>query len=142
TNLDPYCPTADGEIRPGCGAFVKLVEEATGKKAFSVGKPCPIIFRSARKRLNLGTDDTFVIGDTMDTDILGAVSLGFRSILTLTGSTQRSNLIHYAYSPDIIIESIKEMPALLDEILSNNFPVKKNNWVDVNTNILDQKFGS
>ncbi|MBF0297666.1 MAG: HAD family hydrolase [Oligoflexia bacterium] len=121
TNLDANCPTAEGEIRPGCGAFVKLIEEATGKKAFSVGKPCPIIFRSARKRLNLGTDDTIVIGDTMETDILGAVSLGLTSILTLTGSTKRNDLINYPYRPDIIIESIKEMPDILDShILTAN----------------------
>src|SRR5207248_7600267 len=72
TNLDPSCPTPDG-IRPGCGAMVAMLESATGVKAFSVGKPSPFMMRAARKELGLHTDDTTMIGDTMETDILGGV---------------------------------------------------------------------
>src|SRR5436190_15937880 len=70
TNLDPNCPTQDG-LRPGCGALVATLEIATGVKAFSVGKPSPIMMRAARKELGLATDETTMIGDTMETDILG-----------------------------------------------------------------------
>lgn len=75
TNLDPNCPTPSGS-RPGCGATVALLEAATGRKAFSVGKPSPIMMRSARKELGLSAGETTMIGDTMETDILGGVQMG------------------------------------------------------------------
>lgn len=68
TNLDPHCPTQTG-TRPGCGAIVALLEAAAGMEAFSVGKPSPVMLRAARKELGLTTDQTIVIGDTMETDI-------------------------------------------------------------------------
>ena len=64
TNLDPNCPTQHG-LRPGCGAMTAMLEIATGVKAFSVGKPSPIMMRAARKELRLATDETTMIGDTM-----------------------------------------------------------------------------
>src|SRR5439155_18251734 len=91
TNLDPNCPTTSG-IRPGCGALVALLEVATGVKAFSVGKPSPVMMRAARKELGLRTDEIMMIGDTMETDILGAVQLGYHSTLVLSGGTRRQDL--------------------------------------------------
>src|SRR6185436_1761962 len=108
TNLDPNCPTADG-MRPGCGAIVAMLEAATGIKAFSVGKPSPVMMRVARKELGLSTFETIMIGDTMETDILGGVQMGYRTILVLTGSTKREDLSKYAYQPDRIVESIAEL---------------------------------
>src|SRR5262249_12412726 len=80
TNLDPNCPTPS-DLRPGCGALVALLEVATGVRAFSVGKPSPVIMRAARKELGLTTEETTIIGDTMETDVLGGVQLGFHTIL-------------------------------------------------------------
>jgi NagD protein len=74
TNMDPNCPTQHG-MRPGCGAVVAMLEAASGVKAFSVGKPSPIMLRAARKELGLSTDETVVIGDTMETDILGGTPI-------------------------------------------------------------------
>ena len=91
TNLDPNCPTPHG-MRPGCGAIVAMLETATGVKAFSVGKPSPVMMRAARKELGLATDETIMIGDTMETDILGGVQMGYRTILVLTGGTRREDL--------------------------------------------------
>jgi NagD protein len=108
TNLDPNCPTQHG-TRPGCGALVAMLESAAGVRAFSVGKPSPVMLRAARKELGLTTDQTCVIGDTMETDILGGVQLGFKTILVLSGGTQRADLAHYAYRPDMIVESIAEL---------------------------------
>src|ERR687887_312801 len=88
TNLDASCPTQAG-TRPGCGALVALLEAAAGVKAFSVGKPSPVMMRAARKELGLSTDETTMIGDTMETDILGGVAMGYRTALVLTGSTRR-----------------------------------------------------
>src|SRR4051794_5867123 len=76
TNPDPNCPTEDGP-RPGCGAMVAMLETATGTPAFSVGKPSPVMMRAARKELGLSTDQTIMVGDTMETDILGGVQLGY-----------------------------------------------------------------
>jgi len=114
TNLDPNCPTENG-IRPGCGALVALLETATGVKAFSVGKPSPIMMRAARKELLLSTEETIMIGDTMETDILGGAQLGFHTVLVLSGGTKRSDLPRYAYRPDIVVESLAEYAEMLAE---------------------------
>lgn len=108
TNLDPNCPTKTG-TRPGCGATVKYLETVTGIRAFSVGKPSPIMMRAARKELSLTTSQTIMIGDTMDTDILGGVQMGYRTILTLTGSTRREDLDTFAYGPHRVVESVAEL---------------------------------
>jgi NagD protein len=108
TNLDPNCPTQAGS-RPGCGAIVAMLEAASGLKAFSVGKPSPVMLRAARKELGLTTDQTIVIGDTMDTDILGGAQLGFKTVLVLSGGTGRADLVRYAYRPDKIVESLAEL---------------------------------
>ncbi len=111
TNLDPNCPTRDG-VRPGCGATAAMLETASGLKAFSVGKPSPVMLRAARKELALPTDQTVVIGDTMETDILGGVQLNYRTILVLSGSTRREDLGRYAYRPDRIVESVASLDPL------------------------------
>jgi NagD protein len=113
TNLDPSCPTQDG-LRPGCGALVALLETATGIKAFSAGKPSPIMMRAARKELGLATDETTMVGDTMETDILGGVQLGFHTVLVLSGGTRREDLPRYAYRPDVVVDSLAELAELLD----------------------------
>ncbi len=108
TNLDPSCPTEDG-TRPGCGAIVAMLEAATGAKAFSVGKPSPVTMREARKEMNLATGETTMIGDTMETDILGGVQMGYRTVLVLSGGTRRADLIRYAYRPDMIVDSVADL---------------------------------
>ena len=108
TNLDPNCPTESG-LRPGCGATVAMLETASGIKAFSVGKPSPVMLRNARKELGLPTDQTIVIGDTMETDILGGVQLGLKTILVLSGGTSRADLTRFAYQPDKIVDSVADL---------------------------------
>jgi NagD protein len=108
TNMDPNCPTSSG-MRPGCGAVVALLEAAAGVKAFSVGKPSPIMMRAARKELGLSSASTVMIGDTMETDIVGGVQLGYRTVLTLTGSTKESDLDRYAYRPDLVVDSVADL---------------------------------
>jgi NagD protein len=108
TNLDTWCPT-DAGPRPGCGAIVALLEAATGKKAYHVGKPNPFIFRQARIKLGLRTEETIMIGDTMETDIKGATDLDFKSVLVLTGSTTEPEVSLYPYQPTHIVKSINEV---------------------------------
>lgn len=108
TNLDPNCPTQSG-TRPGCGAIVAMLETATGNRAFSVGKPSPIMMRAARKELGLTAQETTIIGDTMDTDILGGVQMGYRTVLVLSGGTRPEDLARYAYRPDLVVDSIADL---------------------------------
>ena len=127
TNLDPNCPTASG-LRPGCGAMVAMLEAATGARAFSVGKPSPVMMRAARKELGLTTDETTMIGDTMETDILGAVQLGFHSVLVLSGGTRPEDLPHYPYQPELVVESVAELADLLEEVGWRPLWQYRNEW--------------
>ncbi len=105
TNPDNNCPTPGG-LRPGCGAVVAMIEAATGCRAFSVGKPSPLIMRAARKELGLDATHTIMIGDTMETDILGGVQMGYPTVLVLSGGAKMPDLVRYAYQPDMIVESL------------------------------------
>ncbi len=86
-----------------------LLEAATGRKAYHVGKPNPFMMRLARKRIGLRTDEVVMIGDTMETDIRGATDLGFQSILVLTGSSSEATLHDYPYAPTRVVSSIAEL---------------------------------
>lgn len=105
TNLDCNCPTPSG-IRPGCGAVVSMLESAVGRRAFSVGKPSPLMMRAARKQLGLDAAHTVMIGDTMETDILGGVQMGYSTVLVLSGGTAIKDLEQFAYRPDLVVESL------------------------------------
>ena len=108
TNLDPS-PKKPGWNNLGIKAVVAMIEEATGKRAFSVGKPSPVMMRSARKYLGLEASETIVIGDTMDTDILGGVQLGYTTVLTLSGVSHKNMLDDYAFKPDLIVNSVADL---------------------------------
>lgn len=123
TNLDPS-PKKKGWANLGIKAVVAMIEEATGVKAFSVGKPSPVMMRVARKKLGLNTVDTTIIGDTMDTDILGGIQVGYRTILTLSGVSKREQLKGYAFAPDLIVHSAGELD--LDRWLADEQPSKFN----------------
>jgi NagD protein len=108
TNLDPS-PKMKGWNNLGIKAVVAMLEEATGIKAFSVGKPSPVMMRVARKKLGLATIETTMIGDTMDTDILGGIQVGYRTILTLSGVSKEEELKNYAFAPDLIVNNVGEL---------------------------------
>ncbi len=108
TNLDPNCPTQNG-IRPGCGAITAMIESATNTKAFSVGKPSPVMMRAARKALALRSSEVTMIGDTMETDILGGVQMGYHTILVLSGGAAKDDLKNFAYQPDIVVNSVADL---------------------------------
>jgi NagD protein len=86
-----------------------MIEEATGVKAFVIGKPSPVMMRSARKALGLETAETTIIGDTMGTDIQGGVQMGYKTILVLSGITKLEELTQYAFKPDMIVDSVNEI---------------------------------
>jgi len=108
TNRDPS-PKKPGWNNLGIAATTAMIEEATGRAAFVTGKPSPVMMRSARKYLGLETAETTVIGDTMETDIQGGVQMGYKTILVLSGITQKENLSHYAFKPDLVVSSIDQI---------------------------------
>lgn len=112
TNLDATCPTDQG-TRPGCGAIVAMIEKATGVQAFSVGKPSGVMMRMAQRQLGVRSEHTVMVGDTMYTDILGGVEMGFITCLVLSGHTKIEEVKRYAYQPDHIIESLIHMPDVI-----------------------------
>src|SRR5688500_6024317 len=108
TNRDPS-PKKKGWNNLGIAATTAMIQEATGIKAFVIGKPGPVMMRSARKFIGLETADTVVIGDTMATDIRGGVQMGYKTILVLSGVSTRADLAHYAFKADMIVESVKDI---------------------------------
>ena len=97
-------------MSPGCGALVAMLEKAAGRQSFSVGKPSRVMMRMAQNELGVRSADTVIVGDTMDTDILGGVGMGYQTVLVLSGHTRMEHLHHFAYYPDWIIESVDHMP--------------------------------
>lgn len=118
TNIDATCPT-DAGTRPGCGAIVAMLEKATGLEAFSVGKPSGVMMRMAQDELGIHPRGTIMVGDTMSTDILGGVGMGYRTVLVLSGHTTMDHLHDYAYRPDWIIDSVAQMPEQLFQPLAS-----------------------
>lgn len=102
TNPDTSYPVEDGSA-PECGALLAAIQGATGKAPIIIGKPEPAIFRQAARRLGLPASRLTMIGDRLDTDILGAKRAGLRSILVLTGHTTRSMLRRSAVRPDRVV---------------------------------------
>ena len=108
TNRDPS-PKKKGWNNLGIASTAAMIEEAAGVKAFVVGKPGPVMMRSARKALGLETAETTVIGDTMDTDIQGGVQMGYKTILVLSGITKKEELQKYAFKPDMVVNSVQDI---------------------------------
>jgi NagD protein len=108
TNRDPS-PKKKGWDNLGIAATAAMIEEATGIKAFVIGKPSPVMMRAARKALGLEAAETTIIGDTMDTDIRGGVQMGYKTILVLSGITKREHLTRFAFKPDLVVESVGDI---------------------------------
>jgi NagD protein len=109
TNPDPSGPSEDG-IVPACGAMAALIEKASGVAPFFVGKPNPLMMRSALNYLGVHSEDTVMIGDRMDTDISAGVSSGMETILVLTGVTRVEEVERFPYRPNAVVESIGKVP--------------------------------
>lgn len=108
TNPDPSGPTEQGMV-PACGAMAALIEKASGFSPFFVGKPNPLMMRSALNFLGLHSENTVMVGDRMDTDIIGGLESGMETILVLTGVTRREDVARYPYQPTHILESVADI---------------------------------
>ncbi len=108
TNPDPAGP-GEGGIVPACGAMAALIEKATGVSPFFVGKPNPLMMRTALNYLGVHSENTVMIGDRMDTDIVAGVESGMETILVLSGVTQREEVARFPYQPTRIAASVAEI---------------------------------
>jgi NagD protein len=108
TNPDPTGPTERG-IVPACGAMAALIEKASGYSPFFVGKPAPLMMRMALNYLDVHSEDTVMVGDRMDTDIIGGIEAGMETVLVLTGVTPREAVRRYAYQPNRIAASVADI---------------------------------
>jgi len=109
TNPDLTGPIEGGQIVPATGALLAPIELATGSKAYYVGKPNPLMMRNALKKLGCRREETAIVGDRMDTDIIAGVEAEITTVLVLSGVTQREDLLKYAYQPDLILNGIGEL---------------------------------
>lgn len=108
TNPDLTGPVEQG-IVPSTGAMSALIEAATGKAPLYIGKPNPLMMRSALNHLGVHSEDSFMIGDNMRTDILAGISAGMDTVLVLTGVTQESDIPGFPYRPKHVFNSIGDL---------------------------------
>jgi len=120
TNPDNWCPVSNEDTRPGAGATAAFLEASTGRRAYYLGKPNGFMFHRACQKLaaavrGTALDQTVVIGDTMETDIRGAVEAGLQAYLVLTGSTSIEHVPEYVYQPTRILHGLAD---LIEEVKS------------------------
>lgn len=109
TNPDPSGPGDGGLLVPACGAVAAMIETATTLKPYFVGKPNPLMMRSALRYLNEHSENAVMIGDRMDTDIKAGIESGLDTILVLSGVTTREMIVKYPYRPGRIVESVQDI---------------------------------
>jgi len=110
TNPDLTGPTERG-IGPACRALIAPIEMATGRQAYFIGKPNPLIMRHAREMLGCERNETVIIGDRMDTDIIAGIESGIDTVLVLSGITKETDLDRYPYKPHYILKDVSEIAA-------------------------------
>ncbi len=108
TNPDPTGPTADGPV-PATGAVATLISTATGVQPYFVGKPNPLMVRSALNALSAHSEVSGVIGDRMDTDVKSGLEAGMFTVLVLTGSTSADEVGRYPFRPSLVVDSVADL---------------------------------
>ena len=105
----------EGGIAPATGALISPIEMTSGKKAYFVGKPNPLMMRHAQKRLGVHSEDTVIIGDRMDTDIVAGIEAQMDTVLVLSGVTSREDLHKYPYRPTYVLDGVGDIPSFARE---------------------------
>jgi NagD protein len=108
TNPDPTGPTPEGPV-PATGAVAALVSRATGVQPYFVGKPNPLMVRSALNALDAHSETAAIVGDRMETDIKSGLEAGMYTTLVLTGSTSERDIERFPYRPSQVVESVAEL---------------------------------
>lgn len=108
TNPDATGPSPEG-VLPATGAISALISKATGSEPYVVGKPNPMMFRSALNHLGAHSMHTAMIGDRMDTDIVAGMEAGMHTILVMSGVSSRASITHYPFRPNTVIDGVHEL---------------------------------
>jgi NagD protein len=112
TNPDVAGPSG----RPSCGALAAPIERITGKAPFYVGKPNAVMMRAALRHMNAHSEEAWMIGDNMETDIIAGIQTGMRTVLVLSGVSQAADLPRYAYRPHHVVAGVSDvLPLILRE---------------------------
>jgi NagD protein len=112
TNPDPTGPTPDGPL-PATGSVAALISRASGVDPYFVGKPNPLMMRSALNAIDAHSETAAMVGDRMDTDVVSGLEAGMHTVLVLTGITSREEAERFPYRPSRIVDSIAD---LIDEL--------------------------
>ncbi len=112
TNPDPTGPSPGGSL-PATGSVAALISRATGRAPYFVGKPNPLMMRSALNALEAHSENTTMLGDRMDTDIVSGLEAGLETILVLTGVTAREEADRFPYRASRIVDSVAD---LIDDV--------------------------
>lgn len=108
TNPDATGPSREG-LLPATGAVAAMITKATGRNPYVVGKPNPMMFRSALNRIGAHSETTGMIGDRMDTDIIAGMEAGLHTILVMTGISDTNSVARYPFRPDEMVEGVFEL---------------------------------
>ena len=108
TNPDATGPSNEGPL-PATGAVAALITKATGKDPYIVGKPNPMMFRSAMRKIKAHSESTAMIGDRMDTDIVAGIEAGLHTILVRTGISDDAEIAKYPFRPTEILKSVADL---------------------------------
>lgn len=108
TNPDVNGPGPQG-LEPACGALAALIQRATSVNPYFVGKPNPLMMRTALRYLDEHSENTVVVGDRMDTDVVGGMESGMETILVLTGVTRREDVERFPYRPTHVLDSVADV---------------------------------
>jgi 5'-nucleotidase len=108
TNPDASGPSAHGML-PATGSVAALISTATGRQPYFVGKPNPLMMRSALNQLQAHSETTVMVGDRMDTDIIAGLEAGLRTVLVGTGSTRPDQVDHFPYRPSTVVASVADL---------------------------------
>jgi NagD protein len=102
----------EGGILPACRSLIAPIEYATRKSAYFIGKPNPLMMRTALRMLDVHSKDTAIIGDRMDTDIIAGIETGMDTVLVLSGVTKKEDIDRFPYAPKIILDGVGDIPKL------------------------------
>jgi NagD protein len=108
TNPDATGPSAEGPI-PAAGSVAALISKATGMEPYIVGKPNPMMFRSAMRKIGAHSESTGMIGDRMDTDVVAGIEAGLHTVLVLTGIADAAEIAKYPFRPTEILNSVADL---------------------------------
>ena len=112
TNPDATGPSKEGDL-PATGAVAALITRATGREPYFVGKPNPMMFRSALNRIDAHSEVTAMVGDRMDTDVIAGMEAGLTTYLVLTGSTRAADVERFPFRPAHVVDSVADLVALV-----------------------------